>query len=534
MKNDFYKELNKIKALYNEDMSFDVYKQKISEAFENLSSSINLGKVSLKVEKEYTLFGKDSSKDFYQLNSQLLHNGSLNFKYYPVEGHDFDQNEIEKIEILNEIISLLYSKSITYNSIEDVEEYGKKLKKEKVLDNYSVLCMDVNNYNYLRNYLGEKANRLFQFYYQKLVKLLDEGEEIFMSGKNSFIVLLKKENVSQFLKFKQLIEIPFLNDITDYFNFDVKTGIYNINKNDNINEAIDKALMALHMAEHVYKTNDLIFTEEMQQTIIKEQRVLSLYPNALKNEEFCVYYQPKVDLEQNSIYGAEALVRWVKNGKIIPPIEFIPILERENILYQLDFYVLRQVCKDIRSWLDNGITPVKTSINFSKKNIRNAKFLSDLLKILEEYQIDSKYIEIELTETVETIDSQNLIDFVDIMRENNINVSIDDFGTGYSSLNLIKNLSANTIKIDKSFIDNIQNEKDSVVVKNIINIALELGIEVMAEGTETVEQVDILRELGCNKIQGYYFDRPLPKCEFEERLKNRMFYDKHLQLVKNL
>ena len=534
MINDFYKELNKIKELYKEDMSFEVYKQKIGNVFEKISSYINLSKVSLKLEKEYTLFGKESSSCLYQLNSKLLHNGSLNFKYYPIEGHNFDQNELEKIEILNEIISLLYSKSITYNSVEDIEEYGDRLKDKNMLKNYSLLCMDVNNYNYLRNYLGERANKLFEFYYQRLVKLLDNDEEIFMSGKNSFLVLLKKENVSNFLKFKDLIEIPFSNDISDYFNFDIKTGIYNIKENDSINEAIDKSLIALHMAEHVYKTTDLFFNDEMQQTIIKEQRVLSLYPSALKNEEFCIYYQPKVDIEKNSIYGAEALVRWNKNGKIISPVEFIPILERENILYQLDFYVLRQVCKDIRNWLDRGIEPVKTSINFSKKNIRNNKFLIDLLKVLDEYQIDSKYIEIELTETVETLDSQNLIDFVEVMKENNINVSIDDFGTGYSSLNLIKNLSANTIKIDKSFIDNIQNQKDSVVVKNIINIASELGIEVMAEGTETIEQVDILRELGCNKIQGYYFDKPLPKCEFEERLINKMFYDKRLQLIKNL
>jgi len=138
----------------------------------------------------------------------------------------------------------------------------------------------------------------------------------------------------------------------------------------------------------------------------------------------------------------------------------------------------------------------------------------------------------EFTETVETVDFQQLINFVDSMRQNRINVSIDDFGTGYSSLNLIKILSATTIKVDKSFIDHIDEKKDSVVVKSIIDIASELGFEVIAEGAETVQQVDILRSMGCNKIQGYYFDKPLPKDEFEKRLTDSNCYSSQFQIVK--
>lgn len=535
MKNDFYVELNKIKALYKENMSFDIYKQKLNEVLISIAPFINLGKLVLKIDKEEVIYETSSSNEFHQLESEPISNCFLICKYYPIVGHEFSQMEIEKIQILNEIISLLYNKNNTFcnifNSTNDIEIFGKYLKENGLLNNYSVLCMNLNNYNYLRNYLGEKTNKLFDLYYQKLVKLLDSEEKIFISSKNNFVVLLKKENVLEFLKFKELIETSFTDDITDCFSFDIRTGIYNIDYDETINESIEKALIALYMAEHVYKTSNLVFTEEMQKTIIKEQRILSVFPKALKDNEFSVYYQPKIDLNTNSMYGSEALVRWIENGKVISPAEFIPILERENILYQLDFYVLEQVCKDMRRWLDNGILPVKTSINFSKKNIRNSNFLNDLMRILNKYKIDSKYIEIELTETVETLDSQNLINFVEVMRKNNINVSIDDFGTGYSSLNLIKNLSANTIKIDKSFIDNIENRKDSVVVSNIIKIALELGIEVIAEGTETIEQVDILYDMGCNKIQGYYFDKPLPKIEFEKRLSNGQFYNKRLQLI---
>lgn len=535
MKQQFYIELNNLKLLYNKNIDFNEYKQKLAEVIPKLSDFINLGKFVLETDRKYIIFEKNYSNECYELNPKIDEKSNIICKYYPIIGHKFTDLEIEKIEILNEIILLIYNKiglsfvSDNYN----LEDFGQYLTESNNLSNYSVLCMNLNNYNYLKNYLGQRVNKLFNLYYDELKKLLNSDERIFISSKSNFIVLLKKDNVKEFLQYKKLIEMP-IADITDYLSLDIRSGIYNIQNNDTISEAIEKSLMALYMAEYVYKTTDLVFTDEMKDTIIKEQRILSLFPKALKNNEFNVYYQPKVDLSTNCIYGSEALVRWVKNGKVIPPAEFIPILEKENILYQLDFYVLEQVCKDIRKWLDNGITPVKTSINFSKKNVRNSNFVTDLMKILNKYEIDSEYIEIELTETVETLDSENLINFVNTMRKNNINVSIDDFGTGYSSLNLIKNLSANTIKIDKSFIDNIENAKDSVVVRNMINIVLELGMEVMAEGTETIEQVNILHEMGCNKIQGYYFDKPLPISEFEKRLVNRKFYTKHLQLIKEI
>lgn len=525
MKKEFKLELKKIKNLYKQNISIEERKNKLGSILTSLSKYINLGRVDLFIDTSYVLYGMEHSNDCIKLD---LDYGYI--EYYPVKGHRFTEDEIELIDLLNEYINVLFSGLLSKKTDNDLELFSKSHD----LGDYSVLCMNLNNYNYLRSYFGEKVDALFDNYYDSLSKLLEDDEKISNSSKNNFVVLLKKENVEQFLKFKELIELPLTKENTDCFNFDIRTGIYNVEQGKTINEAIEKALMALYMAEHVYKTTNLVFTNEMEQTIIKEQRILSIFPQALKDNEFIVYYQPKVDLTENSMYGSEALVRWRKGNEIISPGEFIPILERENILYQLDFYVLEQVCKDMRKWIDQGVTPVKTSINFSKKSIKNCDFLKHLLEILKQYRIESEYIEIELTETVETVDFQQLINFVDSMQENNINVSIDDFGTGYSSLNLIKNLSANTIKIDKSFIDHIEDKKDSVVVKSIIDIASELGFEVIAEGTETVEQVDILKSMGCNKIQGYYFDKPLPKDEFEKRLTDSNCYSSQLGFVKKI
>lgn len=523
MKKDFKLELKKIKNLYKQNMSLEERKNKLGGILSSLSKYINLGKVDLVVDSSFVLYGVEHSNDSIDLELDYGY-----AKYYPVKDHSFTEDEIELIELLNEYINILFSGVLSVKTEDDLELFSRSHE----LSDYSVLCMNLNNYNYLRSYFGEKVDSLFDDYYDSLSKLLEEDEKISNSSKNNFVVLLKKENVKQFLKFKELIELPLTKENTECFNFDIRTGVYNIEQGITINEAIEKALMALYMAEHVYKTTSLVFTEEMEQIIVKEQRILSIFPQALKDHEFSVYYQPKVDLTENSMYGSEALVRWCKGNEVISPGEFIPILERENILYQLDFYVLEQVCKDMRKWLDEGVTPVKTSINFSKKSIKNCDFLSRLLEILKQYRIESEYIEIELTETVETVDFQQLINFVDSMRQNRINVSIDDFGTGYSSLNLIKILSATTIKVDKSFIDHIDEKKDSVVVKSIIDIASELGFEVIAEGAETVQQVDILRSMGCNKIQGYYFDKPLPKDEFEKRLTDSNCYSSQFQIVK--
>ena len=535
MKNNFYTGLEKLKSLSNETLDFEEFIIKLKNIISTIAFSINLGKFTIENNEEYEIYNSGASKDCYQLNSSSNYN--LVCKYYPINKHKFTVIEREKIQILNEIINLIYNEiksSYKLYTENDIEAFCLNLIDKQKFDDYSIVSMSLNNYNFLKKYFDEKTDKIFNLYYKELIKLLDVGERIFLTNVNNIIALIKKDNIEEFLKFKKLIEIPIFSDIQDYISFDIRTGIYNVKNGDEAKNSIEKSLIALYMAEHVYKIEELVFTEEMEKTIIKEQRVLSLFPKALNNQEFTVFYQPKVDLNTNSIYGTEALVRWQKAGKIISPGEFIPILERENILYQLDFYVLECVCKDIRRWIDEKLDPVKVSINFSKKSIRSSNFINDLMNILNKYQISSEYIEIELTETVETLDSENLINFVNIMRQNNINVSIDDFGTGYSSLNLIKNLSANTIKIDKSFIDNIENTKDSVVVRNIINIAKELGIEVMAEGTETLEQVNILHSMGCNKIQGYYFDKPLPVLEFEERLSNRQFYDKRMKLVKEI
>ena len=259
---------------------------------------------------------------------------------------------------------------------------------------------------------------------------------------------------------------------------------------------------------------------------IKANEISSVFPDTLIREEFAVYYQPKVGLSDNSLCGCEALTRRIRNGKIISPADFIPVLEREGTICRLDFYVLDKVCADIKRWLDMGLVPVRVSTNFSKLHLHNEDFADRIIGIINKHGIDPSLIEVELTESSGYEDYEALAEFVRKMKSYGVSTSIDDFGTGYSSLNLLKDLDVDIIKLDKSFLDNLGDEKksDEVVIRHIVNMVNELDMKVVAEGVETNVQADLLENFSCSMSQGYLFDKPLPCSEFEKRLRSGRVY----------
>ena len=253
-----------------------------------------------------------------------------------------------------------------------------------------------------------------------------------------------------------------------------------------------------------------------------------MFMDSLAKNEFKVYYQPKVDLLTKELCGCEALSRWYAQ-RLITPAEFIPILESDGTIKNLDFYVLETVCKNLRDWLDKGIEPVLISTNFSKLHLADENFENHILSLLDKYSIPPKYLELELTELSDYQYFDRLVRFVNTMKEAGLKISIDDFGTGYSSMSLIRNLNPDVIKLDKSLIDNvaIKDDKkaktDQIISRSIIEMAHELGITVIAEGVETKAQAEFLKASGCLMAQGFLFDRALEHDEFEKRLISRKY-----------
>ena len=269
----------------------------------------------------------------------------------------------------------------------------------------------------------------------------------------------------------------------------------------------------MHVAKMSGKTDMLHFDDTMLEKALRQKEVSQMFPNALENQEFEVFYQPKVTLSDNQLCGCEALVRWFRNGVMVPPMDFIPVLEREGSVCKLDFYVLERVCQNIQDWLSRGIEPVRISVNFSKMHLKNPNLAEEILAVLKKYNVSAKYIEVELTEMSGYESYETLLRFVQTMHENGVSTSIDDFGTGYSSLNLLKDLNVDIIKLDKSFLNNMEKQEkhrknDVIVIKNIVNMVNDLDMEVIAEGVETAAELRTVTELGADLLQGYFLARP--------------------------
>ncbi len=259
-----------------------------------------------------------------------------------------------------------------------------------------------------------------------------------------------------------------------------------------------------------------------EKSIAEKEKLMRIrvdFSEGIKKGEFQAYYQPKVDINSGRIVGAEALCRWVKNGKIVPPIEFIPILEQNTDICQLDYYMLDAVCKDIRRWLNEKKQIVRVSVNLSRKNLIDIDLLEQLIKIIDKNKVPHRYIEIELTETTTDAEFLNIKRVVNGLRKEGIYTTVDDFGMGYSSLNLIREIPWDVLKLDRNFIPSEENfGVTELMFRHVVAMAQAMGLECVAEGVETMQQIELLRENDCRIAQGFYFDKPLPAAEFEKRL----------------
>lgn len=264
----------------------------------------------------------------------------------------------------------------------------------------------------------------------------------------------------------------------------------------------------------------LLFISYIYRDIFKKYYKREIYlHSALRNNEFDIYIQPKYSLKSESIVGAECLVRVnSKNKRVINTERFVYILEKDKSIIELDLYILEEACKIINRWSDNKFKLVPISVNVSRVTlIEDDTFITKLNDIINNYNIDTRFLEIEVTERVMLKDTNKIISVIKEIKDLGIKVSLDDFGFGYSSLTILKNLPIDTIKLDKLFLDKKDiSEKGKIVIESIINMANRLGLEVVAEGVEYFEQAQVLKNLGCEIVQGYLYGRPTNISDFEK------------------
>jgi len=233
-----------------------------------------------------------------------------------------------------------------------------------------------------------------------------------------------------------------------------------------------------------------------------------------------VYLQPKCEMDTGQIIGSEALVRWIhpKQG-IISPGEFIPVFEKNGFISELDYFVLKTTCRMIRKWLDEGRKVYPVSVNVSRTDLYNPNLLDQIKGCVQEYDLPHDLIAFELTESAFVSDNMQLYNLAKLLQENHFNVMMDDFGSGYSSLNSLREIPVDVLKIDLKFLPPSQDDKKgNVILESVVGMANRLGLEVIVEGVETIEQAEFLLSIGCKNAQGFYFFKPMSMSEYEHCL----------------
>jgi diguanylate cyclase (GGDEF)-like protein len=306
----------------------------------------------------------------------------------------------------------------------------------------------------------------------------------------------------------------------------LRMGVYSdVDKTLDIERRFDRAKMAADTVRNSYKRNIGVYDDTLHKAELYEMQLIDDFPAALEQRQFLVYFQPKFDIrsEEPVLCGAEALVRWSHPRlNMVSPGVFIPLFEKNGLIEALDHYVWREAARKIREWKDNYGFAVPVSVNVSRIDLNDPNIIYELLGILEEYRLDAGDLHLEVTESAYAEDAEQIVDMVKRLRALGFLIEMDDFGTGYSSLNMLSTLPIDVLKLDMKFIQTaFAEEKNTDMLEIIIEIARHISAPVVAEGVETEQQLDALRELGCDIVQGYYFSPPVPPEKFEAFLAQR-------------
>lgn len=280
----------------------------------------------------------------------------------------------------------------------------------------------------------------------------------------------------------------------------------------------DKANLASETIKNEYKSNIAYYTERLFESSIEERRIIGEFERAISNNEFEMYLQPQVDSSGN-LYGAEALVRWQHPERgLLSPAIFIDVLEKTGFIYKLDRYMWDKAAKKLGEWKKEGKDQYHISVNISTKDFYLVDVYETFVGLVDKYDIDPVNLNIEITETTLMSDFDKNMGIIRLLQNYGFNIEIDDFGSGYSSLNMLKDISADVLKIDMGFLRASENEAKGLdILESIITLAGKLGMKVITEGVETKKQLYMLVEMGCDMYQGYYFSKPIPVDEFEKK-----------------
>lgn len=437
----------------------------------------------------------------------------------------WSRRQLKKIILQDDLTGL----STTKKFIDD----AKKLLQQAKASEYSIVSLDINSYRYITEAFGqEKVNQI----------IAELGRHFKDSAPRGSLLCRNYNDNFSFLIHSTLI--PILEDIVvnltsvpeqitkllpEHFKLAFSVGVYEIKDlNEDVHVMSDKAETARKAGKISFNPKRIsVFSSDMESTTQQEKDIIFDTERAFNENEFIVYYQPKFLFNSGKIIGAEALVRWNhKKRGLLTPSCFIPMFEKNGFIEKIDFLVFEDVCKFLDRW--NKAQPEKKkkevlaiSCNLSRAQLYNPNLAKIYKSIASKYEIYPSSIEIELTESLMMENKERLLKVMNEIKNAGFSISVDDFGSGFSSLSLLKDIPANVIKLDKEFLNSQDTKREHIIINSVINMAKDLDMITVAEGVEDENQSKVLKNMGCDIVQGFYYAKPMPAASFEKLLQEK-------------
>lgn len=410
------------------------------------------------------------------------------------------------------------------DSLTHIPNYSKfysntenKIRKD-INKDYAIVVFDIDRFKSINDLYGmSKGDETLKHISKVLKDVFGYADNYARMHSDMFAFYMSYEKKGDIIR-----EIEKLRKriAANEFEFDINTsfGIYLIvDRNVPINLMCDRAMMASRTIKGNIMRFCSFYDEQYREDMLKTNEIERDMNKALENRDFKMYLQPKYKLSDGSLCGAEVLCRWKHPNKgIIPPLEFIPLFEKNGFILKLDEYMWEEACKTLKDWINEDRKPIPLSVNISRYHIIGHNDLESILtRLINSYGLSSDLLTLEITESLFLDKPEELNRVLVRLQKLGFKFEVDDFGAGFSSLNLIRNINVDTIKIDKDFLDNeIASEKGKIVVNHTIDMAKDLKLQVVAEGVETKEHLDFLKNSRCDIAQGFYFAKPMPLIEF--------------------
>lgn len=505
----YYNDL--MEAIYRHGGNMSVYESKYSQWIEKLgddrrdSMTFQTTDIEINGEKHYF---EIAYKRIYDESNRVI----CDYFVYNDRTQMYESWEQEKYKASHDSLTGLLNRDQFYEDVHDmVNKYHDTT--------FYLICSNIKDFKFINEIFGmEKGNQVLIKQAKLMASNPSERTICARLMNDRFALCLPREEFDEKRVADSIKELQ-REFSGNSFHLHTYMGVYEIRDRDEaVSIMVDKANIAADTIKNNYDCCVAYYDEHLLEISIEQRRLLGEFEPALQNDEFVMYLQPQVKRD-GAAKGAEALVRWVHPSRgILTPYAFIDILENAGLIYKLDLYIWEKAAQKLAEWKEKGYGSYHISVNISTKDFYIIDIYETFTGLINEYGIAASNLHLEITETTLMTDFEKNMNIIHMLQGVGFRVEIDDFGSGYSSLNMLKDISADVLKIDMGFLRKSENEvKGQDILESIITLAGKIGMDVITEGVETKKQLDMLTMMGCHEFQGYYFSKPVPVSEFEEK-----------------